>query len=190
MMQSVGLKGTSKFAIRYATEGHVWISTEGNQYNDIQGRSTLTMEAVSSSEMSARFCHIDSITPKLSKRHTIMTENFLGIHSSNIPVRHRDKEKIRHICVPDQFPYLLQSHSWAANWFAASQEIPSISRNPKVHYRTHKRLPPVSILGQPNPVHMPILKHAQLPFLPQCQRPSFTTIQNNRQDYSSIYLDL
>ena len=39
--------------------------------------------------------------------------------------------------------------------FAASQEIPSISRNPKVHYRTHKRSPPVSILGQPNPVHIP-----------------------------------
>jgi len=44
---------------------------------------------------------------------------------------------------------------WEANWFAASQEIPRISRNPKVHYRTHKRPPPLCILGQPNPVHMP-----------------------------------
>ena len=50
---------------------------------------------------------------------------------------------------------MVYSPSWAANWFAASQEIPRISRNPKVHYRTHKRPPPVSILGQPNPVHLP-----------------------------------
>jgi len=48
---------------------------------------------------------------------------------------------------------MVQSPSWEANWFTASQEIPRISRNPKVHYRTHKRPPPVSILGQPNPVH-------------------------------------
>ena len=50
---------------------------------------------------------------------------------------------------------MVQSSSWEANWFAALQEIPRISRNPKVHYRTHKRPPPVSILGQPNPVHIP-----------------------------------
>ena len=49
----------------------------------------------------------------------------------------------------------VQSPSSEANWFAASQEIPRISRNPKVHYRTHKRPPTVSILGQPNPVHIP-----------------------------------
>ena len=50
---------------------------------------------------------------------------------------------------------MVQSPSWEANWFAASQEIPRISRNPKVHYRTQKRPPPVPILGQPNPVHIP-----------------------------------
>ena len=50
---------------------------------------------------------------------------------------------------------MVQSHSWEANWFEASQDIPHISRNPKVHYRTHRRPPPVSILDQPNPVHIP-----------------------------------
>jgi len=64
----------------------------------------------------------------------------------------------------EQFKYLgttlltycmVQSPSWEANWFAASQEIPQIARNPKVHYPTHNRPPPVSILGQPNPVPIP-----------------------------------
>ena len=60
----------------------------------------------------------------------------------------------------EEYKIYLFTHStvqipWAANWFEASQEIPRISRNPKVHYRTHKRPPPVSILGQPNPVHIP-----------------------------------
>jgi hypothetical protein len=50
---------------------------------------------------------------------------------------------------------MVQSPSWAANRFTASHEIPRMSRNPKVHYRTHKRPPPVSTLGQPNPVHIP-----------------------------------
>ena len=50
---------------------------------------------------------------------------------------------------------MVQGPSWEANWFAASQEIPRISRNSKVHYRTHKRPPSVPILGPPNPVHIP-----------------------------------
>ena len=59
-------------------------------------------------------------------------------------------------CHTDLLTYsTVQSPSWEANWFAASQEIPRISRNPKVHYRTHNRPPPVPILGQPNPVHIP-----------------------------------
>ena len=46
-----------------------------------------------------------------------------------------------------------QSPSWEANWFAASQEIPRVLWNPKVHYRSHKGPPPVPILSQLDPVH-------------------------------------
>ena len=69
--------------------------------------------------------------------------------------------------------YLLNAAEsfWAANWFAASQEIPRISRNPNVHYRTHKRPPPpVHILGQPTfhllEIH-PNIIHPSTPRSPQ-----------------------
>ena len=39
--------------------------------------------------------------------------------------------------------------------FAANQEIPRILWNPKFHYRTHKRSPPVPILSQLDQVRTP-----------------------------------
>jgi len=88
---------------------------------------------------------------------------------------------------------MVQSHSWEANWFAASQEIPRNLWNPTVHYRTHKRPPPVLFLNQINPVHAPfyffeihlniilpsapgysVLNNPQLPSILQAVPPSTT----------------
>ena len=49
-----------------------------------------------------------------------------------------------------------QGPSWEADGYWASQEIPRILWNPKVHVRVYKSSLLVSIISQTSPIHAPI----------------------------------
>ena len=89
---------------------------------------------------------------RLSPKKTVYSWLLLYLHIKNFYTQAWWDQNIQ---LPILTYSMAQSPSWETNWFASGQEIPRISRNPKVHYRTHKHPPPVSILGQPKPVHIP-----------------------------------
>jgi len=99
-------------------------------------------------------------------RHFIVLSCVLVLKQSGIPFvctfcthySYKAMEGCLHVSYRNPHSCLLtypleHSLSWEVNWFSASQEISSVVRNPKVHYRINKSPPLVPILSQINPVH-------------------------------------
>ena len=84
-------------------------------------------------------------------------------------------------CYPPIYAWVFQVVSFPQDFL----QVPCMQL-PSLPYLLHALVP---LRPKYSPQH-PILKHPQPTFLPQCERASFTTIQNNRQNYNSGYLNL
>jgi hypothetical protein len=111
-------------------------------------------------------CHSQrplSLTGK-SRRAVKVTVYFLQIAKLRMSGVIPSMFRLQDVTCLNYFTYLItyllthsmeQGPSWEAKRCAASQEIPRILWNLKVHYRIHKYPSPVPTLSQLDPVHTP-----------------------------------
>jgi len=133
-----------------------------------ESHSVIRLLCVATDLTRLRWCNVSAVTSasdfrwrkccrcdnSLSSIHICTLMNSL-IHNTNsrTGIKSTFSLILRHVSVfirSSTRSFILKEHT-----IFTSQEIPRISWNPKSHYRTHKGPPPVSILGQPNPVHIP-----------------------------------
>jgi hypothetical protein len=81
---------------------------------------------------------------------------------------------------PPHSPWFdLPNNIW---WWVQNMKLPIVQLSSVSRYF-------IPLRSKYSPQH-PVLKHPQSMLFPQCYRPSFTPIQNNRQNYGFVYFKL
>ena len=137
---------------------------------------------------------VTCLYPEPHRSSPALTSHFLKINLNIIlPSTPRSSKWSPSLRFPHQYLVytLLSPYASHPSRFDHPNNIGRGVQNSKLLVRQFSPLPCYLIPLRPKcSFQHPILKYPQPTFLPQCERPSLTPTQNNRQNCNSVYLNL